>query len=71
MRRMRFVHTPEHSNRLNQVETLFSTTNRRPLKTGSHEPVEELEESVRHCVSQHNIIGEPCEWTGAQAAFTA
>ena len=48
---------------MNQAEIWFGTLNRRPLRWDSSMSVEDLEDSIRRFVTQHNDVwAHPCTW---------
>lgn len=61
---IRFLYVPIHCSWMNCIEIWFGTLNRRLLKWGSFESVEDLEGSIRRFVEQYNEIwAHPYKWT--------
>lgn len=62
--RIRFVFLPVHSSWLNQVETFFGIVNRKVIRRGSFESVEELSAKLEEFFEYFNAtMSGPFEWT--------
>ena len=61
--RIYFIYTPKHCSWMNQIEWFFGVIGRHLLKKGNYTSVEELEESIRKYVKQHNeLFAHPYGW---------
>jgi transposase len=62
--RIRFVYTPRHCSRLNQIEIWFSILARRLLKRASFTSLADLEGRVLSFIQYfNNVLGKPFRWT--------
>lgn len=60
--RIRMVYTPKHSSWLNQIEIFFGHMNQRLLKKSSYMTLEDLKESIKRYIEQHNLFAHPYRW---------
>jgi transposase len=61
---IRFCFVPIHCSWMNQIEIWFGILNKKLLKRASFKSVEELQESIRKFVKQHNaMFAHPYRWT--------
>lgn len=60
--RIRFVYTPKHCSRMNQIEIWFGIINRRLPKRKSYQSVQQLEESILRFIKQYNVTANPFKW---------
>jgi transposase len=56
-------HTPTHASWLNQVELWFSILQRRLIKRGEFDSVEDLSERIMAFINDYNRKAKPFRWT--------
>jgi len=62
--RIRFVYLPKHSSWLNQIETIFGMINRKALRRGSFDCVDELTQRLVEFIRYMNeSLAKPFRWT--------
>lgn len=61
--RIRFLYTPRHCSWMNQIEIFFGLLQRRIIKHGNYETVDELNDTIRRFIEQYNLTAKPYEWT--------
>jgi transposase len=62
--RFQFVHTPIHASWLNQVELWFGKLQRRLIRRGVSQSLEDLDRQVLAFIAHHNALeARPYAWT--------
>ena len=62
--RIRFVYTPKHCRRLNQIEIWFSVLRRKLTQFGSFGSLNDLEERILRFIDYYNVtVAKPYRWT--------
>jgi len=61
--RIRFLYTPTHTSRLNQIELWFSILTRRVLRRGNFASLDALRERILAFVAYFNQTAHPFRWT--------
>lgn len=62
--RIRFVYTPKHASRLNQIETIFGVINRRVLRQGNFKSKDDLRSKLNSFIEYFNeTFAKPMNWT--------
>ena len=60
--RIRFVYTPKHCSRLNQIEIWFSSLSRRVLKRNDFDSVNSLQKKITEYIHFYNQTAKPMKW---------